>query len=226
MAIKCGRGNHTHATLLDVRACYNGESPDSDAVSAPVSTVVANEAPATDKQIAFLCSLADQKLPADEASVTKRQATEGHWGRRSISPEINRLRDLPRRPAEVALDGHETNATAQTPVDLASGMYRMDETIYKVQVAVHGSGRPYAKRLVQIEVEVDPSRVQDVTEKVWRFEYAPGMVHKLRPEHKLTLEEAKAFGALYGTCCCCGRTLTNEESIENGIGPICAGKWF
>lgn len=27
-----------------------------------------------------------------------------------------------------------------------------------------------------------------------------------------------------GTCCCCGRTLTTPESVESGIGPVCAKK--
>jgi hypothetical protein len=27
-----------------------------------------------------------------------------------------------------------------------------------------------------------------------------------------------------GKCCCCGRTLTTPESIDAGIGPICAQK--
>lgn len=27
-----------------------------------------------------------------------------------------------------------------------------------------------------------------------------------------------------GTCCCCGRKLTDPESIASGIGPTCAGK--
>ena len=33
-------------------------------------------------------------------------------------------------------------------------------------------------------------------------------------------------GKVTGTCCCCGRTLTNPLSIELGIGPICRGFWF
>jgi hypothetical protein len=27
-----------------------------------------------------------------------------------------------------------------------------------------------------------------------------------------------------GTCTCCGRTLTNPESLETGIGPVCQGR--
>ena len=37
---------------------------------------------------------------------------------------------------------------------------------------------------------------------------------------------AMTNGKITGTCCCCGRTLTNPLSIELGIGPICRGFWF
>lgn len=37
--------------------------------------------------------------------------------------------------------------------------------------------------------------------------------------------EAIRYGQRTGTCSCCGRTLTNEGSIEAGIGPVCASKW-
>jgi hypothetical protein len=39
------------------------------------------------------------------------------------------------------------------------------------------------------------------------------------------MAEAKAYGQRTGECCCCGKELTNPESIKLGIGPICAGKW-
>lgn len=113
------------------------------------------------------------------------------------------------------------------------GMYRTaDGAIFKVQKAVHGSGRLYVK---QLAVTLDSG------ERVMRFMlgkfdakqdhasvsfvYAPGAINRLSAEDKMTLEEAKKFGALYGTCCRCGRTLTDEESIAAGIGPICAGKF-
>jgi hypothetical protein len=38
-------------------------------------------------------------------------------------------------------------------------------------------------------------------------------------------DSAKAFGFRTGTCSCCGRTLTNKESIDLGIGPICAERF-
>jgi hypothetical protein len=36
---------------------------------------------------------------------------------------------------------------------------------------------------------------------------------------------AVAFGMRTGVCSCCGAKLTNKESIERGIGPICAGRY-
>lgn len=38
------------------------------------------------------------------------------------------------------------------------------------------------------------------------------------------LEAAKTLGKLSGRCCVCGRDLTNDDSIDAGIGPICAGR--
>ncbi|HEY3434266.1 MAG TPA: DUF6011 domain-containing protein [Solirubrobacterales bacterium] len=40
------------------------------------------------------------------------------------------------------------------------------------------------------------------------------------------LSAAIAHGKESGRCACCGRELTDPESIERGIGPICATKFF
>jgi len=94
------------------------------------------------------------------------------------------------------------------------GLYRTpDGVVYKVQVAVHGSGQLYAKKLAQFE---DGS---------WEFVRDPSGMSKIRPEMKMTLEQAQEFGRLYGICARCGATLTDEESIEYGIGPICRSKF-
>jgi len=107
-------------------------------------------------------------------------------------------------------------AAATSTEKVTDGMYRMDGVIYKVQYAKNGSGNLYAKELV-IHGEAPDTYGE--------FVYAPGVIRNLRPEHKLTLEEAKEFGALYGTCCVCARTLTDEKSIAAGIGPVCAKKF-
>lgn len=40
------------------------------------------------------------------------------------------------------------------------------------------------------------------------------------------LAEAVKHGKETGQCACCGRQLTDPESVARGIGPICAEKWF
>ena len=52
-------------------------------------------------------------------------------------------------------------------------------------------------------------------------------------EHKAALaviaenpgEAAIRYGRQTGKCACCGRALSNAESIELGIGPICRERW-
>jgi hypothetical protein len=110
--------------------------------------------------------------------------------------------------------GDNATGAAANPVTEA-GMYKKDGVIYKVQLAVHGSGNLYAKKLVPGNAYGDKAS----------FTYVPGAISKLTADDKLSLEEAKEFGALYGSCCVCGRTLTDENSIAAGIGPVCATKF-
>ncbi len=95
-------------------------------------------------------------------------------------------------------------------------MYRIESgAIYRVQT-VPGSDYRVAKRLVVVDLGGGKSR--------GRFEREDRMVYRLRPEHRMTPEEAAKYGALYNFCIVCGRTLTHEDSIAAGIGPICAEK--
>jgi hypothetical protein len=64
-----------------------------------------------------------------------------------------------------------------------------------------------------------------------------GQFHKVRETEASTLPALLAiaadplgaavrYGNKTGTCSCCGRPLSNAESVELGIGPICRAKWF
>lgn len=99
--------------------------------------------------------------------------------------------------------------TSTTTTTLTPGMYRVDDTFYKVQTSQ--TGNLYAKRLV-----LNPNNDGAY------FEYAPGVVRSLTVWDRLTLDEAKRFGALYGTCVVCGRLLSDPKSVAAGIGPVCA----
>lgn len=157
---------------------------------------------ASEKQVAFARRLVDQKdIPADERS--PYDAFLAH-------PE-----SVTKRQAGSLIDGllgYPDKAQAGGVEE--DGMYRDgDGNIFKVQRSQ--AGRLYAKALVRDESK----------KSGWAFEYAAGAVRRLSPAMRMTVEQAREFGVATGTCCVCGRTLTDEESIEAGIGPVCAGKF-
>jgi len=97
---------------------------------------------------------------------------------------------------------------ASTTNAVTEGMYKVGERIFKVQAA-KSTGNLYAKELIE-----------------GSFEYVAGAISIVRSKGiRMTLDEAKEYGKRTGQCCQCGRTLTVKESIEAGIGPICAGKF-
>jgi len=108
----------------------------------------------------------------------------------------------------------ERQANRQVPANPVTevGMYRdADGIVYRVKRSQ--AGRLYASRYVpEAQARAD------------RFVYAGGAVYRLSASDRLTLEDAKALGAQYAQCCVCGRDLSASESVEAGIGPVCAGR--
>lgn len=113
------------------------------------------------------------------------------------------------------------NGRQATPAITEDGFYADDSgTVWKVQES--DNGRLYAKKL---HPHVCDDTCNEKCRKQGTWEYLPGAVYQLKPEHQLDLERGKQFGKLYGFCCVCGATLRAETSIEAGIGPVCAGKF-
>lgn len=87
------------------------------------------------------------------------------------------------------------------------GMYRVaNGDIYRVHQS-RETGNLYAKKLDVISNS---------------FEYEQGAIRRLKASDKMTLEQAKAWGMETGICCVCGAFLTDERSVAEGIGPVCA----
>lgn len=194
-----------------------------------------NEASA--KQVLYIKSLSEQVVHTEEVSkaleISRDLWNRGSFSKTAASVLIDLLKSAPRVQAayrcgvEIADSynegsgvyrecqrpkDHEGNHSVQ-PVarpEVPEGMHQLNGSIYKVQESPH-TGRRYAKLLTSY-----------AGGRQWGFEFAPGAMAKLSEETQMSLEQAKEFGALYGTCCVCGRTLTNEASIEAGIGPVCA----
>jgi hypothetical protein len=153
---------------------------------------------ATEKQLTLI-----KKLMIERGVEAKSGYDWSRLSRKTASDTIERLLKMPK----------VTSATTGKPV-LADGLYVFGGEVYKVKRA-NGSGQPYASVLVP-----------GVDGAGGSFTYVKGMTYKIKPEHKMTIEQAKAHGALYGQCAACGRLLSNDESIELGIGPVCRDKYF
>lgn len=196
-------------------------------------TTTATRRPATDKQISYLLALLEQREVEPSYAFELKIGLED-LDIREASKAIDNLKSYPRR-VEVAI-----TQTAPRPVRSSiteDGMYVKDGVVYKVQFAVHGSGNLYAKRLVvagecQGHLDTSGNSIEMVycdgacdPSPAAEFVYEAGAVNRLAPEDKMTLEAAQAFGRLYGICCRCGATLTDETSIAAGIVPVCGSRF-
>lgn len=238
--IKCGNCSGSHSSVAEVKACYTdttttttttttkparcipgarctcpkeyatcmyvtaakakGEDPFGEPVEAPK---------ATEKQLAFITKLAEERGKVVDLETVKAKT--------QASRIIAELLAMPKAVRTVK---------GQRVDEPADGIYvDKDEDgndhIFKVYKMVHGSGRQGVKRLVKT---VHVGGALDGSPK-GTFVYM-GLAAKHLPAsaRKLGLEEAKAFGRIYGFCVKCGATLTDDNSIAAGIGPVCAGK--
>lgn len=174
-------------------------------------------APATERQMDVLESLLDQGIVDDEVvGLIRDQIAEGKVDKARASRYITSLIEAKKtRPRKQREDAPEPDA----------GMYRRpDGTIIRVYLG-QNSGKMLAKQLVDTgeaypEVEGEAHRHGTIH----KYEYLGKATRFVKDAQALTLEEAKEFGRMSGTCCRCARQLDVPESVEAGIGPVCAKK--
>lgn len=177
--------------------------------------------PATDKQVALVHKLSDEKVvpvagkDEDEAWLIARW--EDIFSGKDVSTkEASRVIDwmftLPRKPAV-------KSAAAQ----LETGIYLAPNgDVIKVQAA-RESGHLYAKVAV---VKGTTERLNLLGEVVkFQFVYAPGLIKHITPQMKMTEEQALEFTLKFKQCMACGRKLEAAKSVKAGIGPVCI-KYF
>lgn len=148
-----------------------------------------------------------------QVDLITKLTSEKDWTNAPVAAPIQEMLagvELSRKEASAIIDMMFKLPSTKKFVKVTDGFYILNDTIYKVQTSPT-TGNTYAKKLVTDIISTE-------------FVYAPGMVTKLAKAEKLTLELAKKYGKLYGMCVICGRTLTNEQSIADGIGPICGNK--
>lgn len=171
--------------------------------------------PASEKQIAFLESLRASRTPSVDAEAVKAWAEQA--GSAAVSKRIDWLKAQPVVAGPISSKSQWQGQQAAPKEEPSDGIYYVEATneIYKVYKMVHGSGRQGVKRLEH-----------NMDDHTGSFTYMGLAVKHLPADAVLMpLEKAKEFGKIYGFCVRCGRTLTDDESIAAGIGPICSGKW-
>lgn len=183
-------------------------------VSAPVAAPVNTDGP-TEPQVKYFLDMLHQMSP--EANMQEQEANFRAMTRAKASETLNAMKPVVLKLRAEAKAKAQAAPVAQavtvTKTAATEGMHKVGDRIFKVQKAVYGSGYLYAKELVKGD-----------TKSGFTFAHAPGAMKLLSGETKMTMEQAKEFGTLYGTCCVCGRLLTDEKSIAAGIGPVCAEK--
>jgi hypothetical protein len=205
MSIKCGRGNHTHESVQDVRACYNGQS----VASAPRQ--YASKDQATPAQLKFLNSLrATLGLAPFTGEISKRECS------RAIDDHKIDVAALPKTAAPIR---RVDDGTVNVP-DVPAGHYAVasltgnnDLDFFRVDRPTDGrwAGRTFTKRVIGGKPN-SPVR---------------GATARKALEAILAADPAKAakrYADEIGRCSRCNRHLTDEISRQFGMGPECRSK--
>lgn len=159
-------------------------------------------APATENQINYLSDLlATRVIDANYRAMIEERIADGTLDKTLASDAITSFRLAPK-------------AAAKPAPSVSEGMYRKDGVIFRVHRS-RESGNLYAKRL-----ELDL-----LNNEKPRFVYAKGAIMHLTSADAMSREDAKAFGVETGICCVCGAFLTDEKSVAEGIGPVCAKRF-
>lgn len=183
------------------------------------------ETPATEKQIAFIEKLETElteklskafhdvnfeRIQAQFVSAKEihKIAKEGYgFNKQVASTYITQLLQMTNFPLVMARTETPTAVATPTREPAPIGVYKKDGDYYRV-ATLRNSDRRAAYR--------------------WngrRWDYARGYVFQLTADELLSVDEVRAFGLRTGMCAICGRTLTDPESVQKGIGPICEGKY-
>lgn len=169
------------------------------------------DAPASDKQKAYLRSLAVQRdvrpgMSGVEVLAALEEQISAGMTMGKASQMIERGKVAPVRQL----------SPTERPADPEPGYYtKSDDFIVVVQNKA--KTRVYAKKL---RVGMRDGK------KHAEWEYAPGVAVTLSGLEPLTIEEAASFGYLHGICFRCCRQLKDPESVKAGMGPDCRKKAF
>jgi hypothetical protein len=175
----------------------------------------------SEKQINFVLKLAGERRDdaigsdGEERIENVVARIENGATKQQVSQWISHLLRMPVDAREVQVPTQRESREVDPA--LTPGVYDVDGHVYVVKPNRAKTGL-YANRLVEIAGE----RLNEENTLVnIEFVYAPGAIFDIKPEQKMSLEDAKWLTIRYGRCIVCGRRLKAGKSVEQGIGPVC-----
>lgn len=162
---------------------------------------------ATEKQVAYVHSLASQRVLSVEDDLRIKMVDL--LSKREASELIDDLKLAPKKvqrevgyqkPLEVGMYHTDTGETLRAYMGKQSGRLLVKK------IVLQGSDYKYvyvgsASRVIAGETSLGPVRCE-----------------------RMSLAEAKTWGRMTSHCIVCGKQLTDPDSVDVGIGPVCAGK--
>lgn len=163
---------------------------------------------ATEKQLAFIRSLMEQKkISESQREAANERLASGNLSKSQASLWIEKLLDYEDKPrTAVELPDVPAGRYAITGDDGTTDFYKVDRP---------EKGRWAGYTFVKLILGGGGEQRQS-------FENTRTILERIVVDGPR--EAAIRYGMELGECSICGRTLTNPESIAAGIGPVCAGK--
>lgn len=214
-----------HDKISQARECEsnpNTELPSDQSVSRDNNQIVHKKpSPAMLRKIRAM--LRYRNIPAAYAEKVQEFLDQDKFSFIGAMRTIDRLKEFPERANFNQPDQHPTSQA-----DLKEGVYRNPDT-GEYWVARHRINEPNSPLnacivIIREQPVCDPQTKKIIQPAKIGFEYVRGGIRTLHPSWRLTEEQAKEFGDLYGSCIKCGSELTKETSIARGMGDTCAGK--
>ena len=199
--IKCGKCGDYHETIAEVRKCHGAEE--------------ATPWPPSDKQIAYVIGLQEQRDLPDEYELLTEEAMK-RMDRAQVSRAIEELKALPyKAPKGRSAPPDKTKAQAIPP-----GYYALqnpEDGIWLFFEINQGKGRwdgyTFIKRLIGAPGQYNKVAVPAETRN--------GLIARIADDPK---KAAVDYGLNSGHCGLCHSPLSDPESLARGLGPVCAKK--
>lgn len=159
---------------------------------------------ATEKQIAFVKSLLDQKVVKDETRATMEAATAPENPNKVSKKQASNW-------IEWLLAQPKVEKPKSSYIDPPEGMHIGSDGVGIFKVYKTRNGHIVAAELKETGLGS------------YGFEYQGKRgLAGLSDETRMPAEEAKKFGKTYGICVRCAKSLTDERSVFAGYGKWCA----